>query len=187
MFDDLRRAFRDLMATPLASDERRPALQAMRDTLVHAKMALDDLRAQVAATRARLTQEEQEYATVQRRRAMAEEIADAETAGVAAKFEAQLAERVAIRRQKLAVEEQELALAERDIEAMTQDFKAATRGVGAAPTSSAASRLDDSALGLEPDEALRRETDALARQQARAAAEAEADARLAELKRRMGQ
>lgn len=184
MFDDLRRAFRDLMAAPLDPDERRPALAAMRETLVRAKMALDDVRAQVAATRTRLAEEEAELATVQRRRALAEQAADAETVAIAARFEAPLLERVAVRRQKLAVEEQELALAERDVEAMTRDFKAAQTGAGARPATTAP--LDDTALGLG-DASLRRETDAMARAQARAAAEADADARLAELKRKLGQ
>jgi hypothetical protein len=183
MFDDLRRAFRDLTAVPLSADDRRPALQAMRDTLVRAKMALDDVRDQVAATRRRLTEEEGELATVRRRKAMAEAIADAETAAIAARAEAQLAERVAVRQQKLAVEEQELALAERDVADMTRDFKAASLGAGAAPANRAAP--SDVELGLG-DETLRQETDALSRAQARASAEADADARLAELKRKLG-
>jgi hypothetical protein len=184
MFDDLRRAFRDLMAAPLTADARRPALQAMRDTLVRAKMALDDVRDQVAATQRRLAEEEAELATVRRRKAMAEAIADAETAAVAGRAEAQLAERVAVRQQKLAVESQELAMAERDVADMTRDFKAASLGAGASPAVRA--EPDDTELGLG-DAALRRDTDAMARASARAAAEADADARLAELKRKLGQ
>lgn len=184
MFDDLRRAFRDLMAAPLDADARRPALMAMRDTLVRARMAVDDLRDQIAATRKRLTEEETELATVQRRKALAEEAADAETAAVAARFEAPLLERVAIRRQKLAVEEQELALAEREVAEMMRDFKAATTGAGAQPATAGAMRDEDLGLG---DASLRRETDAMARAQSRAAAEADAEARLAELKRKLGQ
>ncbi|MFN9575194.1 MAG: hypothetical protein ACK6AH_01370 [Gemmatimonadota bacterium] len=185
MFDDLRRAFRDLMAAPLDPDERRPALAAMRDTLVRAKMALDDVRDQVSATRRRLAEEEAELATVQRRRQLAEQVADAETAAVAAKYEAPLLERVAVRRQKLAVEEQELALAERDVAEMTRDFKAASVGAGARPATRAP--LDDEALGLGQDDALRRETDAMARARSRADAEADAEARHAEHKRKLGQ
>lgn len=184
MFDDIRRAFRDLMAAPLDPEERRPALAAMRETLVRAKMAVDDLRDQVAATRKRLAEEEAELVTVQRRRALAEQAADAETAAVAARFEAPLVERVTIRRQKLAVEEQELALAEREVAEMSRDFKAASMGAGARPASAGVIRDEDLGLG---DETLRRETDAMSRAQARAAAEADADARLAELKRKLGQ
>lgn len=185
MFEDLRRAFRDLLTDPVDPRDRRSALQAMRETLVRARMAVDDLRDQVAATARRLAEEEAELATVRRRRELAEQAADAETAAVAARFEAPLAERVAVRRQKLDIERQELALAEREVEGMTRDFKAASSGVGGAPTSAESAADLDAVVGL--DDALRRETDAMARAQARAAAEADADARLAALKKKLGQ
>ena len=74
MFDDLRRAFRDLMAAPLDPDERRPALAAMRDTLVRAKMALDDVRDQVSATRRRLAEEEAKKEAEKERKKAAQKV-----------------------------------------------------------------------------------------------------------------
>jgi hypothetical protein len=183
VFDDLRQSLRDLMGARLTPDQRRPMLVAMKESLVRARMGIEDLRAGVELTRTKLATDEKEMETARRRKGLAEEIADAETAAVAARFEAQFAERVAVQRQKLAVQEQELALAERELSAMTQELKAATLRAGAAPPADPATA--DRELGLG-DESLRRDLDALAHQQRREARESDADARLAELKRRMG-
>jgi hypothetical protein len=144
-------------------------------------MGIEDLRDGVALTRTKLATDEKELETARRRKGLAEEIADAETAAIAGRFEAQFAERVAVQQQKLAVQEQELALAERELAAMTQELKAASLGAGAAPPSDPSTA--DLGLG---DESLRRDLDALGRQQLREARESDADARLADLKRRMG-
>lgn len=182
MFDDLKASIRDLIGARLHPDDRRAAVVAMKDALVRAKMGIADIRAGHEATVRRLATDEAELATVERRRAMAEQIADAETVAVAERYARQLRERVEVLRRKAQVEGDELALAERDVQEMTQQLKLAATGAGAgpAPTATVADELD-------PDQALRRDFDALARQNARAAAEQSADERLAELKRRMGQ
>jgi hypothetical protein len=184
MFDDILRALRDLVRAPLSPADRRDQVHAMKESVVHARLALDELRDGLAATRRKLERETKELETMRRRRALAEGIADAETAALAARYEVQHAERAAVLAQKLAAEEQELALAERDLEAMMRLFSAAAKGAAAAAP---AAPLDDDAPGLAPDAGLQRELDAMARDQARAAAEAAAEARLAELKRRLGQ
>jgi hypothetical protein len=83
----------------------------------------------------------------------------------------------------MAVQEDELALAERDLAAMTAQLKGAAVGVGDGPSPRAPSDAD---LGLPDDAPLRGELDALGRAAKRSAAEQDAEARLAELKRRMG-
>jgi hypothetical protein len=181
VFDDLKASIRDLVSARLHPDDRRAAVASMKDALVRAKMGIADIRDGLAATRQRLATEEAELATVERRRVMAEQIADADTVAIAERVARQLRERVEVLRRKADVEADELALAEREVQEMTQQLKVAASGGGAAPPMTAT--IADE---LEPDVALKRDFDALSRQNARVAAEQDADARLAELKRRMG-
>lgn len=181
MFQNFRQALNDLLHGQVPPDERRHLLGAMRETLVQARVALDDLREGVAATRRRLARERSELETVRRRKALAEGIGDQETVRIAEKFEAQHAERVTVLERKLEVQEHELALTQSEVEEMTQQLKAAAAGVGSgmAP-GTVTGEVDDTRAQLE------RELEGLNRTQRRAAAEADAEARLAELKRRMG-
>ncbi|MBL8982936.1 MAG: hypothetical protein JNL26_12180 [Gemmatimonadetes bacterium] len=184
MFDDVKQALHDLLHGNVAPADRREALQGMRDTLVRARMALDDLRAGLRQTEARLTRERTELETVQRRRSLAEGIGDAETVAIAQRFEAQLLEKVGLLEKRLEVERGELALVERDVEEMTTQFKAAQAGVGSGLRSGAVEEATGDPLSR--DAALNTELDGLGRAQRRATHEADADAKLAELKRRMG-
>lgn len=182
MFEDVKQSLRDLMGARLSPVDRRAAMSAMRDGLVHAKLAIDDLRGAVAQSRARLTADEAELAIVERRRQLADGIGDAETVTVAEKFGRHLAERVDVWRRKVVVQEAELALAEREATEMTHQLRQVASG--AVPASGPAAALRDD---LEPDEALQRDIDALSRGRDRDVRNADAEARLAELKRRMGQ
>ena len=94
MFDDLKATLRDLISARLAPDDRRAAVVSMKDALVRAKMGIDDLRDAHAQSQQRLAVEEAELATVERRRAMAEQIADAETVAIAERYARPLRERV---------------------------------------------------------------------------------------------
>jgi hypothetical protein len=71
---------------------------------------------------------------------------------------------------------------------MTQ-LKSANAGVGSntGPTGSASGGIGDEELGLPNDSKLHAELDNLARANRRSAADADAEAKLAELKKRMGQ
>lgn len=189
MFDDLRQALRDLLHGNVPPEGRRALLSVMKDTLVRGRLALDDLREGLAATRKRLDRERHELETVVRRKGLAQGIGDAETVTIAARFEAQYAERVAVLERKLEAQESELALAERELTEMTQQYRAAAAGVGsgmrpdAVPPSAGAAasdEIDDARASLE------REIDGLDRARRRESLEADAEARLAELKRRMG-
>lgn len=189
MFEEIRQAFHDLLHGNVAPADRRDMLGQMRDSLVRARLAIDDLRTGAEATRKRLTAERRELETVVRRKALAEGIGDAETVAVAARFEAHHLERVTLLQRKLEAEEGELALVERELEEMKAQFKAASAGVGsglragrpgAAPTSDAELGLDNDGSGLAS------ELGAMERERRRATSEADAEARLAELKKRMG-
>lgn len=189
VFDDLKDAFRDLLSGNVAPDERRAFLHAMKDSLARARMALDDLRSGVDTTRRRLQQQRAELETVRRRKALAEGIGDAETVTIAARFEAQHAEHVSALERKLEGEEAELTLVESEVTEMTAQFKAAQAGVGSglgggAASSGSGPRVRETEAREAGD--LDAEIDAVGRAQRRAALDADAEARLADLKRKMG-
>ena len=147
---------------------------------MRAKMGVEDLRQGLSSTRVRLGNERKELETVQRRKQLAANINDAETVSIAERYEKQLSEKVDVLERKLAVQEAELMLVEQEVASMTSDLKAAMAGAGSAPPVTASS--DPLAEDGDP----RAEIDGLARARRRNANDAEADARLAELKRRMG-
>jgi hypothetical protein len=191
MFEDVRRAFRDLLhGTPPSGDARRSIVAQMRETLVQARMGLDDLRKGVEETRARLARERSELETVRRRKQLAEGIKDAETVVIAERYEKQHAERAALLERKLETQEAELAMVEREVGEMNAEFKLAA--AGANPGVSAGTPSGAAAAASEVDDVtgdnagLRDELDGLARARRRAEAETSADEKLAALKRRMG-
>ncbi len=183
IFDGLRQAIDDLAGGRTAPDDRSGGLRAMKAGLVQAKMAIADLHDGVAATRGRVEREQAELATVERRLALAEQVRDTETVAIAQRFAQQHRERVAVLEAKLAAQIAEVELAERELAEMTAQLKAAAAGVGDLPPSRAPS---DAELGLDDPAPLQRDLDALGRAAARARAEDDAEARLAELKRKMG-
>jgi hypothetical protein len=183
VFEQLRQSFNELLSRTTTPEDRRNILARMKESLVQARMGLDDLRGGVAKTRARLDAERRELETIRRRKALAESIQDTETVTVAARFEAQHAERVEVLARKLEAQESELALTEREVEEMGAEFK--RHMAGAAPPASTAGQVRDPLAG-ETGEDARQEIDALAREHAKAARDLDADRRLEELKRKMG-
>ena len=191
MFDDVRQAFRDLLrGAPPSGDARRSIVAQMRETLVQARMGLDDLRKGVEETRARLARERSELETVRRRKQLAGGINDAETVAIAERYEKQHAERASLLERKLETQEAELAMVEREVGEMNAEFKLAA--AGANPGVSAGPTTGGPAVGESVDDAttdnagLGDEIDGLARARRRADAESTADEKLAALKRRMG-
>ena len=184
MFDDVRQAFRDLLHGNVPPEGRRELIAVMKDTLVQARLALDDLRDGIEATRKRVERERAELETIRRRKGLAQGVGDAETVVIAERFEAQHLERLVVLEQKLAVQESELALLERDVAEMKEQLKAALAGVGSGMRSgtvgAAADPLDDGRAGME------QQLNEMKRAERRANANADADAALAELKKRMG-
>jgi hypothetical protein len=190
MFDSFRQALRDLMDRATPPEERRAGLARMKQTLVTARMGLDDLRGGVAITRQRLDTERRELETVRRRKGQAEKINDAETVALATKYEAHHAERVAVLARKLEAQEAELAIAERDVAEMSAELKGAMLGTAPGGAGTPLEREDAAAAAADDaagDSArVADEIDAMGRARARAEREADAERRLAELKRRMG-
>jgi len=184
MFEHFRQSLRDLMDRSTPPEERRAGLAQMKQTLVQARMGLDDLRKGIEQTRQRIASEQRELDTVRRRKGLAAGINDQETVSLAEKYESLHAERTEVLTRKLAAQESELALVEREVGEMTSALKGALSGATTTPlegvdTSELDSMLDRGAGVAE-------EIDAMGRASSRSAREAEADRLLAELKRRMG-
>lgn len=183
MFDSLKQAINDLRHGNVAPTDRRTAIADMKRALVSAKLGVDDLRDLAAQTQRKLQAERASLETMVRRKALAAGINDAETVAIAEKYERQHGERIAVLERKAEVQEAEAALAERELAEMMAALKSANAGVGSGAPPSGPT---DDDLGLPDDAALHAELDGLARQRARSDADAAAEARLAELKRRMG-
>ncbi len=185
MFDSFRQSLNDLMDRATPPEERRAVLTRMKQTLVQARMGLDDLRGGVAITRQRLGAETKELETMRRRKAAATTINDAETIALSEKYEVTHAARADVLRRKLDAQEAELAMVEREVAEMTAELKQAMTG-GATTESLTDDGLAEADAVLDSSTHVADEIDALGRAGRRSAREAEAEQRLAELKRRMG-
>ncbi|HVX41239.1 MAG TPA: hypothetical protein VHB25_16850 [Gemmatimonadaceae bacterium] len=184
VFDGFRRSFDELLTRATRPEDRRAVASRMKDTLVQARVGLEDLRDGLAKARQRLAAEERELETVRRRKHLAEGINDAETVSIAVKYEQMHAERVDVLKGKVTAQEAELVLAERDVQEMSAELKAVLSG---ADVRSHAGAIDARAeADVDGAGAVADEIDSLGRERARAEREADAARRLDELKRRMG-
>lgn len=200
VFESIREALRDLWHGSRTPEERREVLAQMRETLVRARLGVEDLQGGLSATRVKLAEERRELETVRRRRQLAERIQDRETVTVAERFERQHEEKVAVLEQKQAAQEAELALVEREVSEMTTEFKAAHAGIDPATVGGrTAAQTDrarqaqaeqelDAALGGRESgrDPLNSELDSLRRATERQSREAQAEELLRALKQRMG-
>jgi hypothetical protein len=175
MFEQLKQSLRDA----LAGGSTPAAVSLMRDALVEAKVAVGQSREARDLTAAQLERERAELETVRRRGELAAQINDAETVAVAARFDAKHTERVAMLERKLAALETEVSLGERDLDEMHDQFRemAAKARMPGAPSAPAAQ------AGLDERDT---EHNALRREAERAVREQDANARLEEMKRKMG-
>lgn len=191
MFDELREAL-SALAGSRGDEERRRMTHGMRDALIHARMALNEVRSAMGETAARLEAERKELETVRRRRGLAADIGDSETVAIADRFAAQHAEKVAMLETKLMSQQQELAVTEHEYESMSQELKRVMAGLSpsggaSSPESAAARELDEFLNGSGAGASSRSGDDlSVPQRRTRAEKEADADARLSELKRKMG-
>ena len=192
MFESLRKSRDDLLSRSTPPEERREIVSRMRDTLVQAKVGLQDLRDALEKTKRRLEAERRDLDTVQRRRRLAEQINDAETVRLATQYEQMHSERLAVLTRKVEAQESELALAERDVAQMMTELRQAASGIpsgtprGQAAVNAAMDEIESELGGGPKGESLRDEIDGLSRSRTRADHEADAARKLEELKRRMG-
>jgi len=194
MFDRLRDAFRaalDAAASPgtAAGDAVLRALVGrMREAVVEAATAVQELRASLGDSERELAAERQRLADAERRGRLAAEIQDTETADVARRFALKHRERSLVLERKLAAQRDELALAERD----RADMQGELARVGRDGPTTAAERSAERAWrelrragGGRPDRDTDLQGDLLQADLDHAAREAEADKRLLELKQRV--
>lgn len=197
MFDQLRDSLRSLSGR-LAPEERRRVASTMREAMVLAKLAVNDLRDGVRVTERRLAAERESLETVRRRQGLAAGIGDTETVEVAERFAAQHTDRVAMLETKLMAQQQELTVTERELDDMSQQLRLAMSGVDPnvhGPDATARREVDDlfnETVGADLTDGARGPSmdtesgDAKPNRRTRAEREADAEDRLAALKRRMG-
>lgn len=174
MFERLRAAVNAALDAAMPPADWRDLQGKMREAAVEGRAAALKLRDALVATERELTRERQLRDDARRRGTLAERIGDRETVEVAERFAAKHGERVTVLEQKVAAQQAELALVEREVAEMVTQLKELERrgGVREVPSTGSVEGVDDDAvLGAAMD---------------RAAREADAAARLDELKRRMG-
>jgi hypothetical protein len=179
LFERLRDAFRaalDAASTP----DLRTLARHMREAVVEAKVAVQEVQEAIARTERELAAERQRLADAERRGRLAGEIQDQETVAVAERFTAKHRERIAVLERKLAAQREELALSQRELDDMQAQLKAAAH---AQPNAERAWRDIEEAGGARPgmdihDELLKSDIDRAAREEA-------ATRQLDELKKKM--
>lgn len=192
MFERLRDAVRAALEAATPPGNLRELARQMREAVVDAKVAVQEMRAALARTEVELKVESQRLSDAERRGRLAGEIQDRETVEVAERFAARHRERVGVLERKLAAQREELALAERDLAEMQAQLKSAERegpvggAAGTGPMSSTERAWRDlqAAGGARPgvdlqDDLLKADMDRAAREQA-------ADEQLDLLKQKLG-
>ncbi|MGZ8379321.1 MAG: hypothetical protein ACXW0Z_19015, partial [Gemmatirosa sp.] len=154
MFEQLRASFRAMLDAARSPDDRRAVLADMKDSVVRARMGVDDLRQGVQLAQRRLDEGRAELETIRRRRALAANVGDQETVDIAGRFEALQAERVSVLERKLETQQAELALVEREVAEMTTDLRRAIDGVPLRTPGEPSPRAADAAARAEVDDLL---------------------------------
>ena len=187
MFKRLRDALERALAAATPPPDLGEIASQMRNAVIEQKAAVRLMTEDLAKADELLNMERTQLATAQRRRELALGIQDTETVAVAEKFIARHTERAAVLEKKVVIQREELSLAERDLAEMTKQLQEAARrnpAIGSQRSADAAWQGLGQAGMDRPDVDL--EHDLLKTRVDRAAREAAADARLDELKKRMG-
>ena len=186
MFERLRDSLRAALDAATPPGDLRDLARQMREAVVEAKVAVQEIQEARVRTERALAAERQGLADAERRGRLAGEIRDTETVEVAARYVTKHHERVAVLEQKLAAQQAELALAQRDLAEMHAQLKTAEQGrpLNRAERSAEAAWRDvQAAGGARPgtdvqDELLKADLDRVQR-------EAAAQRQLEELKKKM--
>ncbi len=215
MFENLRNAFREAVENfnkELARDQVPEAvdslLAGMRAEVVDAQTRVRELEEQITRATAEAERERREADTARRRGKMAEDIGDADTVKVAAEYAVGREERRRVLEQKAVAMKQELAIRAREVEEMLAKVKEAQASRdGLAATAGRAGARESLHAADDLFTELDRMAEKIGHEDARAQAaeelydldldadpdfapppppEPDLDARLAELKRKMG-
>ena len=132
MFDNLRDAFRDAVdnfKSEMSRDQVPEAvdrlLAGMRDEVADAKVRIRELEDQIARSQAEAEKEKKQAATALRRGKMASEIGDAETAELAAQYVLKHEGRHRVLEQKVSALKEELTYRSKEVEEMLEKVKEA--------------------------------------------------------------
>jgi hypothetical protein len=175
VFERLRDALKAALDAATPPGNLRDLARQMREAVVDAKVAVEEIRGAVTRTDAELAAERQRLADAERRGRLAAEIQDQETVQVAERFAAKHRERAGVLERKLAAQRDELALAERELTEMQGQLKTADLGasppVGGGSSTEQAWRDLQAAGGVRPDvdlqqELLKHDIDRVARERA---------------------
>jgi hypothetical protein len=126
VFDRLRDALRAALEAASPGDLRELS-RRMREAVMEAGAAVQEMREGLARTERELAAERQRVADTERRGRLAAEIQDGETVDVAQRFATKHRERVSMLERKLVTQREELALAERDRSEMQAELARAER------------------------------------------------------------
>lgn len=187
MFKRLRDALERALAAATPPPDLGQIASQMREAVIEQKAGVRAMTAELVKVEELLVVERTQLATAQRRRELAAGIEDAETVTVAEKFILRHQERIVVLEKKVVIQREELSLAERDLTEMTTQLQEAARRN---PSIGSQRSADEAWSGLgqagmdRPE--LDLEHDLLKTRVDRAAREAAADAKLDELKKRMG-
>jgi hypothetical protein len=180
MFERLREAINAALDAATGPPDSREVLSKMRDAVIEARAAVEGMRQGAAKTEQQLANERRHLEDAERRGRLAAEIDDQETVSVAEQFVAKHRGRVAVLQDKLAAQRAEIQLAERELDEMKGKLKQAA----------GKDHVESAWREIEAAGATRPDTDVgdelLRSQLDRAAREAEAEARLDALKKKMG-
>ncbi len=216
MFEDLRNAFREAVQNFKDELERDSVpetvdrlLKGMIDEVTQARARLKGIEADLAETRTRVAGETEHVATNRRRARMAREIGDEETARIAEEYTERHEKRLLVFTRKADALEQEVTLLTAEVEEMTSKVKEARDRRASLAAESGRTRAREGLSGADDlFDAFDRMEERIAGDEAEADAaegfasefddlgvdpyaaprrpEVDVDARLEELKRRMG-
>lgn len=187
MFKRLRDALEAALGAATPPTDLGELATRMREAVIEAKAGVGAMREALQKAEQQLAGERAQLETTQRRRDLALGISDAETVEVADRYLAKHRERIGVLEKKVEAQREELALAERDLVEMTAQLQEAAKRRGGIDADRSADRAwaGLGAAGMDrPETDLEQEL--LKTKLDRAAREAEADAKLDELKKRMG-
>jgi len=175
VFERLRDALKAALDAATPPGNLRDLARQMREAVVDARVAVEEIRGAVTRTDADLAAERQRLADAERRGRLAAEIQDQETVQVAERFAAKHRERAGVLERKLGAQREELGLAERELTEMQGQLKTADLGVpppvGGTSSTEQAWRDLQAAGGARPDvdlqqELLKHDIDRVARERA---------------------
>lgn len=174
MFERLRAAVNAALDAATPPPDWRDLRGQLHRAAIEGRAALLQLRDALAKTERELASERQQRDDAERRGGLAAGVGDRETAEIAERFAARHRERAEMLEQKLGAQQTELALLERDVDEVVERLRDLERRAGIPADGSRVQpppEAEDEALGSTID---------------RVGREAEAEARLRELKNRMG-